>query len=78
MKAQTKRAIEQKSFCHITTKPINEYMFSSWRMNDEKGRVHYYLIPGTTNPNIPKFGFNPDHYEIDYMLLGQLDMVRQC
>ena len=76
MKMHTRQAIEQKSFCHMVTKKINEYTFSSWMMKDNKGMRHYYLIPGTTNPNVPRFGFNPDSYEIDYILLGQLDMVR--
>lgn len=71
MKASTKNAIG--SFVKMATKSINGYMFTSWRTPDNK---HFYLAPASCNLNVVRFGDNPEHYEINYVLLGALDMVK--
>ena len=71
MKAYTKNAIG--SFIKMATKPINGCMFTSWRTPDNK---HYYLAPASYNLNVVRYGNNPEAYEINYVLLGALDMVR--
>ena len=71
MKAYIKEAIG--SFQKLATKDINGYSFTSWRTKDNK---HFFLAPSNVNINIVRFGENPQHYEIDYVLLGHLDMVK--
>lgn len=71
MKAYTKNAIGK--FVQMATKQINGYWFTSWRTPDNK---HFYLAPVAENLNIVHFGSNPEHYEISYVLLGALDMVK--
>ena len=71
MKAATKKAIG--SFVKMATKSLNGYLFTSWRTPDNK---HYYLAPANVNLNVERFGVNPDHYEISYVLIGALDMVK--
>lgn len=70
MKAYTKNAIG--TFQMMVTKPINGFMFTSWRTTDNK---HFYLAPARCNLNVVSFGLNPEHYEINYVLLGALGMV---
>lgn len=71
MKASTKKAIG--TFQKMATKSINDYMFTSWRTPDNK---HFYLAPAGMNLNVPAFGRNPEDYELSYILIGQLDMVK--
>ena len=71
MKATTKNAIG--TFIKMTTKELNGFMFTSWRTPDNK---HFYLVPAGTNINVIKYGLNPDKYEITYVLLGALNMVK--
>jgi hypothetical protein len=60
----------------LTTKLINGLSFTSWRSRDKKGKPTFYLAPTSIDLRIPKFGINPKSYIIDYVLLGQLDMVK--
>lgn len=76
MKSYIKKAIDEKNFRLMVTKKIKEYEFSSWRMYDEKNKPHFFLIPSSDNPNVWQFGFDPECYEIDYVLLGLLDMIK--
>ena len=71
MKASTKNAIG--TFQKMVTKPINGYMFTSWRTPDNK---HFYLTPSGSDLNVLSYGMNPEYYELSYVLLGQLDMVK--
>lgn len=71
MKALTKNAIG--TFQKMVTKSINGYMFTSWRTPDNK---HFYLAPVGLDLNVLSYGVNPEHYELSYVLLGQLDMVK--
>ena len=71
MKTSTKNAIG--TFQKMATKSINGYMYTSWRTPDNK---HFYLAPAGENLNVPAFGRNPEHYELSYVLLGQLEMVK--
>lgn len=71
MKASTRNAIG--TFVKMATKNINGFSFTSWRTPDNK---HYYLAPASVNLNVIRFGLNPEHYEINYVLLGVLNMVK--
>lgn len=71
MKATTRNAIG--TFLKMATKEINGYKFTSWRTPDNK---HYYLAPASVNLNVVCFGQNPEHYELNYVLLGALEMVK--
>lgn len=71
MKAYTKNAIG--TFQKLATKDINGFVFTSWRTPDNK---HFYLAPASISLNIVSFGQNPEHYEVNYVLLGALDMVK--
>lgn len=71
MKLSTKYYIG--SFQLMATKPINGINFTSWRTPDNK---HFYLAPYGVDLNVLLFGRNPDFYEISYLLLGLLDMVK--
>ena len=71
MKATTRNAIG--TFEKMTTKELNGFMFTSWRTPDNK---HFYLVPAGTNINVIKYGRNPEYYEITYILLGALGMVK--
>ena len=71
MKATTRNAIG--TFEKMITKELNGFMFTSWRTPDNK---HFYLVPAGTNINVIKYGRNPEYYEISYILLGALGMVK--
>lgn len=71
MKASTRNAIG--TFVKMATKNINGASFTSWRTPDNK---HFYLAPASENLNVIRFGSNPEHYEINYVLLGALNMVK--
>ena len=71
MKATTRNYIG--TFIRMATKTINGVEFTSWRTPDNK---HYYLAYASVDINIPRFGVNPEYYELNYILLGQLDMVK--
>lgn len=71
MKAITRNAIG--TFQTMATKEINGFRFTSWRTPDNK---HFYLAPAGTNLNVPAYGRNPEDYELSYVLLGQLGMVK--
>ena len=71
MKAYTKNAIG--TFQKLTSKQINGVPFTSWRTPDNR---HFYLAPANANLNVVCFGNNPERYEIDYVLLGALGMVK--
>lgn len=71
MKKSTRQYIG--SFIPMATKMINGVRFTSWRTPDNK---HYYLNYATCNLNKLRFGENPEHQEVSYVLLGLLDMVK--
>lgn len=71
MKQATRNAIG--TFEKLATKHINGVLFTSWHTPDNK---HFYLAPANVNLNVVRFANNPEHYEINYVLLGALDMVR--
>lgn len=60
----------------LCTKEINGIAFTSWKALDKKGKPIFYLAPAHLDLRIPKFGVNPKAYLIDYVLLGQLNMVK--
>lgn len=73
MKASTKNAIG--TFQKMVTKSINGFMFmfTSWRTPDNR---HFYLAPVGLDLNVISYGVNPEYYELSYVLLGQLDMIK--
>lgn len=71
MKASTRNAIG--TFKMMCTKELNGYSFTSWMTPDNK---HFYVVPTGTNINIAKYGRNPEDYEVSYVLLGALGMVK--
>ena len=71
MKAYTKNAIG--TFVKMATKEINGYSFTSWRTPDCR---YFYLAPSNVNLNVVRFGLNPEEYELTYVLLGALGMVK--
>lgn len=59
----------------IITGDDAETAFTSYRTPDNK---HFFLVPNG-NPDYVRsqhFGFNLKSYEVDYVLLGQLGMVK--
>lgn len=70
MKAITRNAIG--TFKTMATKEINGSRFTSWRTPDNK---RFFLAPASFNLNVERFGVNPDHYEVSYVLLGLLQMI---
>lgn len=71
MKAITRKAIG--TFQTMATKEINGFRFTSWRTPDNK---RFFLAPASVNLNIVRFGNNPEAYEISYVLLGALGMIK--
>lgn len=67
MKAATRAYIG--TFQAMKSAPLNGRSFTAWRTPDNK---HFYLAPSEVDLNIPKFGRNPEHYEVSYALLGFL------